>query len=127
MWTLRVAHEHPDHRDLRAPVVGEAAEVRDDELDVGVLAREQLDGLDLAHHVVEHGDAGTACHVADLAGDASVVAVHLDAAEAVLLDRLADERQHPARVADRMDEREAVQPAAGARRTIRATRRLATA
>ena len=38
--------------------------------------------------------------------------VHFDAAEVVPLDRLADERQHAAGVADRMDEREAVQPAA---------------
>ena len=62
-----VAHEHPDHRDLRAPFVGEAAEVRDDELDVGILARHELDGLDLAHRVVEHGHAEPSCRLADLA------------------------------------------------------------
>ena len=78
---------------------------------VRVLAREQLDDGHLAHDVVEHGQRVGARDLADLARDACVVAVHLDAAEAVAArpPRARARRPGPRR-ARACDEREAVEP-----------------
>ena len=69
---------------LGPPVIGEAPEVRNDEVDVRILAGQQLDDRHLAHHVVEDRNREQPRDLADLARDARVVAVHLDPAEAVL-------------------------------------------
>src|ERR1700722_6771440 len=43
-----------DQRDLRLPVISEAAKVRNDEIDVGIFFGEQFAHRNSAHHVVEH-------------------------------------------------------------------------
>ena len=121
-----VTDQDVDEGALRPPVVGKAAEMRDDEGDVRIFLGHEVDDRDLAHQVVEHGQPPRPRDLADLPADAGVVAVHLDAAEAMALDGLADQRSDPAGVAGGVDEREAPEPVRPAR-TIRATSRLAIA
>ena len=64
-----VAHEMVDQGELRGPIVCEAAEMRDDEGDVGILLRQQLDDRDFAGYVVEHGNPEGAGGLANLSAD----------------------------------------------------------
>ena len=51
---IGMAHKWIDQGQLRAPVVRETPEMRDDEGYVRVFGGEQFDGRDFAHHIVEH-------------------------------------------------------------------------
>jgi len=106
-----VAHEVVDQGELCRPVVGEAAEVRDDEGDVGIFLRQQLDDRHLADDVIEHGDPEGAGSVADLAADPADMTMNLDADEAVALDGRLHHRCDAAAIALGIDEGEAVEAA----------------
>ena len=49
---VRVPHQVIDQRDLRLPVVGEAAQMRNDEIDVRVFRGQQFTHRDSTHHIV---------------------------------------------------------------------------
>ena len=106
---IGMTDEEVDQRQLRAPVVGKAAEMGNDESDVGILLRQQLHDRDFAHHVVEHGKPECACHLAHLAADPAVVAMKLDPDESVALDRKPYHRLDPTAVALRMNKGKAVE------------------
>ena len=52
---VRMPHEMVGDGDLRPPVIGETAEVRDDEVDIRVLHCQEFDGGHFAHDIVQHG------------------------------------------------------------------------
>jgi hypothetical protein len=76
-----------DQSAVSAPVVRETAEMRDDEVDIGILGREQFDDGDLTHDVIENRNTMSAGSEADLAGDPRVVLMNLDAATVQLGNR----------------------------------------
>jgi hypothetical protein len=61
--------------------------VGDNERDLRVLFSQQLYDRNLTHDIVEHWQGEGARDLTDLARDAPVAAVHLDAAKAVSFDR----------------------------------------
>ncbi len=97
---------------LGGVVVGEAAEVRDDEIDLREFGGEKLDRAHLAQNVVEDRQPARARHLADLAVDPGVGAVHLEAAAAPA-ERLVGQEGDPPAVAGGVHESETPEPAAG--------------
>jgi hypothetical protein len=69
---VQVADEMVDEGKLGAPVVSEAAQVRDDERHVRVVAGQEFDDGDLAHHVVQHRQPEPPRRLAHLPGDVRV-------------------------------------------------------
>lgn len=100
-------YEVIDERQLRTPIIREAAEVGDDERDVRIFGGDQLDLCHLAHHVVQHWNAKRSRHLAHLTRDRRIVAMELDPAKAVTIDSFTHERTHSAGVTPRVHEREA--------------------
>ena len=83
--------------------------MRDDERDVRIFGRHQLNGGDFADRIVEHRQREGARHLADLAADPRIVAVHLNPDEAVLVDCLRHHVEHAATVPRRMHEGKAIE------------------
>ena len=104
---IGVALQHGDESQLRLPVIREAAEVRDNEIDLGVLRRQKLYQGYLAHHVVQHGQPEGLRHPAHLPADASVVPMYFDALEAEAQHRLPHHGVNPAPVGSGIHEGEA--------------------
>ena len=108
---IRIAHQLVDETDVGAPVVGEAAQMRDDEPDLRVFGREQLNLRGVSHHVVENRQPVRAGALANFPADPRVVPVHLDALEAVDVHGCVNELRDPAGIPVGMDHREAGEPA----------------
>lgn len=102
-----VARHLVDDAQVGAPVVGEAAEVGDNEVDVGVLGGEEFDEIGLSGGVVEEGDAKGAGSIADFAGGGTIHAVDFDAAKVPAIDGFGDCCINPAFVTLGMGEGEA--------------------
>ena len=116
---IGMPHEMIDKRGLRPPIVGEAAEVRDDERDVGIFLGQDFRHGNLAHHVIEDGNAVAAPCGADFARDPGVVAMDLDAHEAEFAHRLPHHGIDAALVGQRMNERKTEEAAGIARDDLR--------
>jgi hypothetical protein len=57
-----VAHQVIDQCQLRTPIVGKAAKMRDDEGDIRILHRQEFDGGDFADRVAENREREGARH-----------------------------------------------------------------
>jgi hypothetical protein len=99
-----------DDAQVGAPVVGEAAEVGDDEVDVGVLGGEEFDQIGLSGGVVEEGDAKGAGGIADFAGSGTIHAVYFDTAKVPAGDGFGDRLVNLAFVALGMGEGKSDKP-----------------
>jgi len=100
-----------DQRELGAPVVGEAAEMRNDEVDVRVFLSEQLANGHLAADIVKHRQRESPRRSANLAGNRGIVPVDFNADEAVTFDGGLDQFMYAPPVALRMHESKSVEPA----------------
>jgi hypothetical protein len=99
------------HLLLRAEIVGEAAQVRDDEVDIGILRRQHVHHVRLPGHVHQDGDAeGPRC-LAHFARGHGLMPVHADPAEPALLDGALDHLADAAGVAAGVHHGEPDQPA----------------
>jgi len=96
---IRIAGERVDEGLLRLPVVGEAAEMRDDEVDIGIFPAKQVGNGNFTHRVVQDGQMKKTRRVANRAIDAGVVTVHLDTEEPVTPYRAADQIKHAMAIA----------------------------
>src|SRR5579863_2959399 len=83
---VRVARNLIDHLLMSPPIVGVAAEVRDDEIYVRVLRRQHVDDFGATDHVKEDRKAEGSRGFAHFAGGHGFKAVNLDAAKAPLAD-----------------------------------------
>ncbi len=105
-----MAHELVDNLLVGSPVIGEAAEMGEDEVDVRVLWRKHIGDLRAAGHIHQHGECERLCSLADLTGRHRFMAVNLDSPEAPSRDRVLDHAKNPPRIALGMHEGEADQP-----------------
>src|SRR6266849_4872210 len=81
---ISITHELIDYLLVRLPVVPEAPQVRDDEVDVGVLTGQHLHYRRLADHIHQHGQSIGTRRLANFARWHGVVAVYLDPPESPL-------------------------------------------
>ncbi len=103
-----MADQMVNQGELRAPIIGKAAEMRDDKDHIGILASQEFHHGDFTHHVVQHGEREGTSDLADLPCNTPIITVYLDAAKPVLLHRRLDHREHSAAVSVRVDECESV-------------------
>src|SRR5580692_75841 len=73
----RMAREQVDDSLLRAPVVGETTQMRDDEVDVRIRTREHVDDISLPGDIDEQRNAVATGRLAHFARRHAVVSVHL--------------------------------------------------
>src|ERR1700734_1918198 len=103
-----VPNQMIDHGKLSPPIVGETAEMRDDEIYLGIFPRDQFDDGNFAHHVIQHRQRKCAGHFANLARNARVMAVNLDAPKSITLHRDLDHGENSPPVALRVNESESI-------------------
>lgn len=100
-----------DHLLVSFPVVGVAAEVRDDEIYVGILRSKHVDDLGPADDIHQHRHAKPACRVAHLTRRHGIEAVNFDASEIPFVERAANHVPDAPRVAAGVNERKTDQAA----------------
>src|ERR1700728_1581518 len=108
---VRIACHLVDHLLVRSPVVGIAAEMRDDEVDAWILGRKHVNHLGTADHVDKNGQAKGACSFTHFARGHGVEAVNLNAAKAPLAHRTLDHPEDASSIAGGVDEGKANQAA----------------
>src|SRR5262245_16607156 len=94
---------------LRSPVICETAKVRDDEVHVRILRREQIHDIGVPDYIHKQGEAERPRYFADLSCRHGVVAVYLDPTKVPLSHGSFDHRVDAPGVPSSMDESEANQ------------------
>ena len=90
-----VTRQRIDKSVLCPPVIGEAAQVRDNEVNLRVLPGQQFADRDLAHHIVQHRQPITLRHLTNFAANARIIAMDFDPHKAETFNSLPHQRRHP--------------------------------
>src|SRR6266849_767659 len=106
---IRIAHKLFNHAFVRLPVVGEAPQVRNNKIYVGILLGKQIDHVRLPAHIYEHRYAKSFCGFAHFSRRHSFKAVNLHAAKSPAQDGFGNHREDPPRIPQWMNKREANQ------------------
>ncbi len=84
---VRITRNLINHLLMCFPVVGEAAEVRNDEIHVRILRSQHVHNLGTAHHIHQHGNPKSPCSFTHFPRRHGVEPVHFDATKPPFLQR----------------------------------------